>query len=160
MIFSKPSFFLPIAVTDKILNEAFSCCGKIEYVRAMYCDKGCNGTAYVCFKDNASITMALELNNAEVEGRAIRVERYAAKKQGSGVDHKKKGKKASVGVERRLAEKNKKETSSPKSGKAEFSGVKIADKKKKNQNKSSKGGLSGPKLLAKKIAPRVNKITA
>lgn len=140
----------------------FSCCGKIEYVRAMYCDKGCNGTAYVCFKDNASITMALELNNSNVEGRPIRVERYTAKKQGSGVVRNKKEKQASVGVERRLAQKNKKETTSPKSGKAEFTGVKITDKKKKkkNQNKSTKGGLSAPKLLAKKIAPRVNKITA
>lgn len=123
----------------------------------MNCDKGCNGTAYVCFKDNASITMALELNNSDVEGRAIRVERYTAKKQGAGGERKKKDKKGSVGVERRLAEKNKKETASPKSVKAEFTGVKITDKKKKkNQNKSP----SGPKLLAKKIAPRVNKITA
>lgn len=126
----------------------------------MFCDKGCNGTAYVCFKDNASITMALELNNSDVEGRAIRVERYTAKKQGAGVDRKKKEKKATVGVDRRLAEKNKKESASPKAGKAEFTGVKITDKKKKNQNKSSKGGLSGHKLLAKKIAPKVNKITA
>lgn len=126
----------------------------------MNCDKGCSGTAYVCFKDNASITMALELNSSTVEGRAVRVERYAAKKQGAGVNLKKKGKKETVGVERRMSEKNKKEAASPKAAKGEFTGVKIADKKKKNHNKSAKGGLSGPKLLAKKIAPRVNKITA
>lgn len=141
---------LESAVTEQMLTDTFKCCGDLDYVRALQCDKGCKGIAYVCFKDNASVTMALELNNSVLEGREIRVERYTAGKQGAGAKREKTASPAAGGAKKRLEQKAAK--------KGDFAGVKTD--KKKGKGKPAKGGLSGPKLLAKKIAPRPSKITA
>lgn len=76
------SFF--IGCTDEKLHETFSTCGDIEYVRPLQCGKGCKGTAYICFKDAASVVLSLKLNKTLIDGREIRVERYNVSKQGTG----------------------------------------------------------------------------
>lgn len=68
------------AVTDEILKKTFDCCGSIEYIKVMQTDKGCKGTAFVCFKKEESAALALELNGTEVLEREIRVEKFRSKK--------------------------------------------------------------------------------
>ncbi|XP_037027956.1 RNA-binding protein 34-like isoform X2 [Bradysia coprophila] len=145
---------LKYSVTDQNLHDLFSCCGDIEYARTMQCDKGCNGVAYVCFKKSESISMALELNNADLQGRPVRVERYVKKTPGG--PKEKKDKQKPTGAVRRLGKKQKpnglgkgKESNAKKT----FTGVKAKDKKKSFVKKGKKP-LKGPKLLAKTIASR------
>jgi len=81
---------LKYSVTDQNLHDLFSCCGDIEYARTMQCEKGCNGIGYVCFKKTESVGMALELNNSDVQGRPVRVQRYVKKTPGGPKEKKNK----------------------------------------------------------------------
>lgn len=141
------------ATTDKQLHETFECCGDIDYVRSIQTKQGCKGTAFVAFKDPASVQMALELNKGELNGRPITVTKCLSKDK---ADQKKQNK---AGASDRIAAK-----SAPKAegGKKEFAGAKANSDKKNNNKKNNKGkgGITGPKLLAKKIAPKVSKVTA
>lgn len=101
----------------------------------MQCDKGCNGIGYVCFKKSESIGMALELNNADLLDRPVRVQRYVKKSPG-GPQEKKNKKEKPTGAVRRLGKKEKVKTFKGKDGKEsnskkQFAGVKAKDKKKK-----------------------------
>lgn len=145
------------ATTDKQLHETFECCGEIDYVRSIQSKEGCKGTAFVAFKDAASVQMALELNKGELNGRPITVTKCLSKDK---ADQKKQTKSA---ANARIAAKPAAgKAGAAANGKPEFTGAKVnADKKNNNKkNKGAKGGLSGPKLLAKKIAPKVQKVTA
>lgn len=124
-------------VTDQNLHDLFSCCGDIEYARTMQCDKGCNGIGYVCFKKAESISMALELNNADLLDRPVRVQRYV-KKTAGGPNEKKNKKEKPTGAIRRLGKKSqpKGKTFKGKDGKEsnakkQFTGMKAKEKKKK-----------------------------
>ncbi|KAJ6637973.1 RNA-binding protein 34 [Pseudolycoriella hygida] len=154
---------LKYEVTDQNLYDLFSCCGEIQYARTLQCKNGCNGVGYVCFKKAESIGMALELNNSELQGRPMRVQRYVKKDQNAGASLEKKtnaGKKEKpTGVLRRLGEKKKVKSfskSKEQSSKAQFTGMKAKDKKKGFVKKNKKKPLKGPKLLAKRIASRDN----
>lgn len=99
----------------------------------MQCDKGCNGVAYVCFKKSESIGMALELNNADLQDRPIRVERYVKKTPGASKE--KKNKLKLTGAAQRLVKKQKlngtgKVKGKESNAKKTFTGVKAKDKKK------------------------------
>lgn len=65
--------------TDDQLRKTFADCGKIDYVRVNQSKKGCNGTAFVCFKDAASVVAALKLNGRDVNGRPVRINRSEKK---------------------------------------------------------------------------------
>lgn len=100
----------------------------------MQCDKGCNGVAYICFKKSESIGMALELNNADLQGRPVRVERYVKKTPGA-VSKEKKNKQKPTGAVKRLAKKQKligsgKGKGKEPNAKKTFTGMKAKDKKK------------------------------
>lgn len=99
----------------------------------MQCDKGCNGIGYVCFKKTESIGMALELNDSDLQGRPVRVQRYVKKSPSGGPKEKKNKKEKPTGAVRRLGKKQKvktfgkgKESDSKKS----FTGMKAKEKKK------------------------------
>lgn len=137
------------ATSDQQLHETFECCGEIDYVRTIQKGAGCSGTAFVCFKSADSVQVALELNKGELNGRPMNVTRCLTKDKIE-VNNKKLQNKA--GATKRIADKT--------DGKPEFTGAKAANgKKNKNKNKS-KPAIGGPKLLAKKIAPKVQKVTA
>lgn len=98
----------------------------------MQCDKGCNGVGYVCFKKPESIGMALELNNSDLQGRPVRVQRYV-KKAAGGVKEKKGKKEKSTGAVRRLGKKKTVKTfskGSESNSKKQFTGMKAKEKKK------------------------------
>lgn len=149
-----------VAVNDEILKETFKCCGSIKYVRVLQTDKGCNGTAFVCFEKPESVALALELNGTLVLNREMRVSRYSVKELGGG--QKKiliKKKSTFDGAPRRLAakgvvtpapkekkgknqpafmNKNKDADNKPaktKKGNALFAGAKSNEKKKVNYNR-------------------------
>lgn len=145
--------FLTSATTDAQLHETFECCGDIDYVRSIQTKQGCKGTAFVCFKDAASVQMALELNKGELNGRPITVTQCLSKDK---ADAKKANK---VGAADRIAAKSAGGATKADGGKKEFAGAK-ANNDKKNKKNKGKSGISGPKLLAKKIAPKVQKVTA
>lgn len=67
--------------TDNAVRRAFESCGKIDYVRLNQSKKGCDGTAFVCFKEASSVVAALKLNGADVNGRAVRVHRSEQKQK-------------------------------------------------------------------------------
>lgn len=161
---------LSYQVTDELLRETFECCGEIEYVRSLQNAKGCSGLGFVCFADAASVQMAFELNGGQLLNRPVRVERYhARKKPAIGKPQKRH---QTFGAQRRLAAKGvagdagavagatkggkhaQPEQANKKKNKSGFAGAKVSDKNKKSTDKKKKGGLKGPKLLAKKIAPR------
>lgn len=48
----------------------------------MQCVKGCNGIGYICFKKSDSVGKALGLNNSNLQGRPVRVQRYIKKSVG------------------------------------------------------------------------------
>lgn len=54
----------------------------------MQTDKGCKGTAYVCFQKPSSVSLALELNQSKILDREIRVEKFAPKKLAGKHDRK------------------------------------------------------------------------
>lgn len=105
-------------------------------MRVLQGDKGCKGTAYVCFKGAESVSLALQLNKTEVLKRQINVERFHTKKLGGGTkektDPKKKkqpakgGKPAKGGDESPKKKKNK-----------NFVGAKTDQKKKVKLSKIS-----------------------
>lgn len=138
-----------LATTDKQLHETFECCGDIDYVRSIQTKQGCKGTAFVCFKDVASVQMALELNKGELNGRPITVTKCLSKDKAA---EKKQNK---AGATDRIAAKSEKGE-----GKKDFAGAKANNDKKNNKKNKGKAGITGPKLLAKKIAPKVQKVTA
>lgn len=70
---------LAFNTTDNHLRQAFGDCGKIDYVRLNQSKKGCNGTAFVCFKEAASVVAALKLNGSVVNGRPVRINRSEKK---------------------------------------------------------------------------------
>lgn len=72
---------LPYTTSENQLRKFFEHAGKIDYVRLNQSKKGCNGTAFVCFKEAASVVAALKLNGRDFNGRAMRVNRSAAKQQ-------------------------------------------------------------------------------
>lgn len=133
---TKKKSFRNLVVTDQNLHDLFSCCGEIEYARTMQCDKGCNGVGYVCFKKSESIGMALELNNSDLLGRPVRVERYTKKSPG-GSKEKKNKKEKPTGAVRRLGKKsnvkapNKSKQGKETNSKKSFTGMKAKDKQKK-----------------------------
>ncbi|RKP20944.1 hypothetical protein ROZALSC1DRAFT_5348, partial [Rozella allomycis CSF55] len=66
---------LPFNVKEESLWQYFSSCGDIVNVRVVR-DKATSvgkGIAYVEFQDRVSVSLALELNETELEGRKIRV---------------------------------------------------------------------------------------
>lgn len=144
------SLSLPSATTDKQLHETFECCGDIDYVRSIQSEKGCKGTAFVCFKSADSVQVALELNKGELNGRPMTVTRCLSKDKAQEKKHK-----ISAATSRIAAK-------SEAGGKPKFTGAKAAtgNDKKPNKKNKAKAGISGPKLLAKKIAPKVEKVTA
>uniref|UniRef100_A0A182K1D0 RRM domain-containing protein n=1 Tax=Anopheles christyi TaxID=43041 RepID=A0A182K1D0_9DIPT len=73
------------AVTDNDLYELFSRAGEIAYVRLI----SAKYIAYVSFKDSSSVPKALKLNQANMNGREIRVSRIS--KEYSNVKVNKKG---------------------------------------------------------------------
>lgn len=93
--------------------------------------------------------MALELNNGELNGRPITVTKCLSKDK---ADQKKQKK---AGATHRIEAKAVKTEA-----KKEFTGAKANNNDKKNKKNKGKGGISGPKLLAKKIAPKMQKVTA
>lgn len=125
-----------LAVTDDTLHETFGCCGAIDYVRTLQSPKGCNGTAFVCFKDSASVVNALKLNNTQILGREARVDRYQTNKLGARAakpeKNSKQGQRAST---RENINKNLKGTIASGGGdktaqkKQNFAGVKNNEKK-------------------------------
>lgn len=167
---------LAYSVTDELLRETFECCGEIEYVRTLQNPKGCSGLGFVCFAEAASVQMAFELNGGLLLERPVRVERYQARKKPAVGKPQKRHQ--TFGAQRRLAAKgvaadgefgkggkgNIQQRGKPvgadkKKSKPEFTGAKVSDKKNKKSGDKKKGGLKGPKLLAKKIAPRANAAT-
>lgn len=107
------SFFC-LGVTELQLRDAFKCCGEIDYVRVLQCEKGCKGTAFICFKESGAVSLALKLDKTLVMDREIHVERYHTKKLGGGQKAKdaKEHVKTLKGAEKRLAHKD---GASPKS---------------------------------------------
>lgn len=76
--------------------------------------------------------MALELNNADLQGRPVRVERYVKKTPGA-VSKEKKNKQKPTGAVKRLAKKQKLIGSGKgkeQNAKKTFTGMKAKDKKK------------------------------
>lgn len=169
---------LPYNCTDEVLRETFECCGEIEYVRTLQTLKGCSGLGFVCFAEAAAVPMAQELNNGLLLERPIRVSRYQARKKPA--EGKPTRRHQTFGAQRRLAVKKGKRQADggqekgagrfarsggggdkdgrvAKKKKSEFTGAKVSDKKKA-VDKKKKGGPKGPKLLAKKIAPREKKV--
>lgn len=166
---------LAYSVTDELLRETFECCGEIEYVRTLQSPQGCSGLGFVCFAEAGSVQMAFELNGGLLLERPVRVERYQARKKPAAGKPQKRHQ--TFGAQRRLAAKgvaadggkggkgnaqqrDGKPGADKKKSKPEFTGAKVSDKKGKKSGDKKKGGLKGPKLLAKKIAPRANAVTA
>jgi len=167
---------LKYAVNDQILRDTFGCCGEIEYVRTLQCEKGCKGTAYVCFKSEDATGLAMELNGTLVLDREVHVERFHTKKLGAGARNKKE---PLDGVARRIASKIKKTGNelplkglkkkikqqstegSEKKKQKNYLGVKSGEKKKQldKVKKSKKKKLNNLGVLAKKVAPRTEKQT-
>lgn len=65
--------------TDTLLRQTFAECGEIDYVRVNQAKKGCNGTAFVCFKEASGVVAALKLNGRDVNGRPVRINRSEKK---------------------------------------------------------------------------------
>lgn len=168
---------LKATCTDDSLHQIFSSCGEIDYVRTLRSSEqkgGCNGTAFICFKNPEAVGLALELEGTILDDRPIHVERYSPSKLGAkekrtsennaGFNNKNKkgtGKvKGGKPLEKAAAEfRNKKfdgkkpqgdKNEEGKKKKSEYRGVKVDGIKKKPKKKVP----SQQKRLANKIAPK------
>lgn len=68
---------LPFDATEKEVRELFSTIGEVEYVRII----PRKGIAYICYKKGVSIVDAIKLNDAEFQGRNLRVTRCETKQK-------------------------------------------------------------------------------
>lgn len=136
--------------TATMLQDAFKCCGEIDYVRTVQCKKGCNGVAFVCFKKPEAVELALKLNGTYFDGRNINVQR-CSKKLKRTAEESSQNKKTKPN---QLKKENASKSTKPK--KKQFSGVKSNELKKKRDDKKKKmkQHRSPARKLVKKIAPK------
>lgn len=134
-------FYIYTAANDETLHKAFACCGVIDYVRVLQSTKGCNGVAFVCFKDAASVINALKLHNTPIDGRNMRVNRYETNKLGA--------RKEFAGAARRI---NNRMALKENSGKhMQNKGRPMANRGKPNADTAKKQNFAGVKNNMKKV---------
>lgn len=93
----------------------------------MQTDRGCSGLAFICFENNESVALSMELNNTLILDREMRVERY---KENRSKDRKMKIKKPEQNNKNQFANKaGKFKNEKKKKLNKEFSGAKSTDKK-------------------------------
>lgn len=68
---------LPFDATEKEVRDLFTTIGEVEYVRII----PRKGIAYICYKKGVSINDAIKLNDAEFQGRNLRVTRCETKQK-------------------------------------------------------------------------------
>ncbi|XP_068158064.1 RNA-binding protein 34 [Drosophila tropicalis] len=163
---------LKYSATEKKLHDVFSSCGEIESIRCLQDGtKGCQGVAYVNFKNADAVGLALELNQTLIDDRPINVERYSVKKLGAKQQRdaaaasappvkKSKAKQNALGAKKRLDKKqtqeNGKGSQTGGKKKSEYRGVKVEGSGgiKKSKAKPKKKSNNQLQALAKKIAPK------
>ncbi|CAB3997216.1 RNA-binding 34 [Paramuricea clavata] len=84
-------------IKEEALSEFFSPCGDVLNVRVIRdSTTGIGkGFGYVLFKDSSSVTLALKMNNSELCGRKIRIQRSQENPKGSSTSKEGKQKKFS-----------------------------------------------------------------
>ena len=142
---------LPFVTKDDELHEFFQECGDIEAVRVVRDTKTGlgKGFAFVLFKTNDSVILALEMNQKEFKGRELRVSRAESNKSfnkpnDSQPDERPKEKKS------KLSEKNKSNTRQGFGGiAAKKMKKKIKKKKEINATKAKKKQKTMAQIFAK-----------
>lgn len=144
--------------TATMLQDAFKCCGEIEYARTVQCKKGCNGVAFICFKKPESVDLALKLNGTSFDGRDINVQRCSKKLKRSPEESSQSQNKKTKPNQMKKESASK----STKPKKKQFSGVKSNELKKRRDDKKKKmkQHRNPARKLVKKIAPKKNAKTA
>lgn len=81
---------LPLSINEEKVWEYFGNCGEISNVRLVR-DANTNmgkGFGYVEFQDSSSVSLALQLNGLEFEGRKIRISKISKKEKDGGMNRK------------------------------------------------------------------------